>query len=115
MDIYTSLIKLAKNIKYQNLFSASKEIRGIRLFKNTYNFSKVQEIFLSYLYIFDSIHKDIVNDSISEKVLDNDTNIYWESYLIWKRKHNKNTTQSKKKEVELVSGNKIKFNKRIKK
>lgn len=111
MNEYDLLAKLAKSIKYQNLFVASKDLNGIRIFKNTFNFSKLQELFLNYLYTFDSIHKDIITDKISEHVLDDDTNIYWESYILWRKKNIKKSEQkdNNKKDLHLVSGKKINF------
>jgi hypothetical protein len=113
-NFYTLLQKLAKGNKYQNLFVAAKDLNGIRLFKNTYNFSKLQDIFLGYLYMFDSISKDIAYEDISKHVLDDE--IFWTSYLVWKQKFkskDKQTTVKKSnKDVHLVPGKRIVFPKR---
>lgn len=110
MDVYNNLIELAKSIRWQNLFIATKEINGIRLFHNIFNFSKIQEIFLNYLYTFDSINRDIVIEKISKHVLDH--NIYWESYLLWRKQKKDKSENNKKRDVSLVASNKIKFPKR---
>jgi hypothetical protein len=109
MDIYTKLRELARSIKAQNLFIAAKEIHGIRIFKNMYDFSKLQEIYLSYLYSCDAINKDIIMEKISEHVFDSE--IMEDSYLIWKRKNFKkiNVKTDKQKDVSLVVGKEIKF------
>jgi len=108
-NIYSSLRTLAKSIKAQNLFLAAKEINGIRLFHNKFDLSKIQNIYLSYLYNYDSINKDIVIEKISEHVLDSE--IYEDAYLLWKRKNIKKIDKkdNKQKDVNLVVGGEIKF------
>lgn len=111
MDIYHNLRNLAQSNRAQNLFVAAKELH-IRLFKNDGDYSRLQENYLSFLYMYDSIHRDIVIDKISPKVLDDE--IYTDSYLLWKRKIGKKEDNTKKKEptnrnLQLVSGNKINF------
>ena len=76
--------KLAKSAKHQNIFLASKEINGITLFRNNTDLSKMQEIYLSYLYFYYNLFSDIANDKVSKKVLDN--NIYEDAYNIYKSK-----------------------------
>lgn len=112
-NIWDSLCDLAKSIRYQNLFLASKEVFGIRLFRNSIDLSNIQNIFLSYLYNFDVINQDIILERISKHVLDN--NIYWNSYLIWKSKNRKkiNIKNDKQKSVNLVMGKHIKFPKKV--
>jgi len=95
-NIYSLIRKIAKSIKMQNLFVASKEIAGIRLFRNQYDFSKLQEIFLSYLYSYDSLNRDIIIDGISKKVIDEE--IYEDAYLYYK-KSNKYKENQKKRET----------------
>jgi hypothetical protein len=109
MNIYSQLRELAKSIRMQNLFVASKEIFGIKLFRNSFDFSRLQEIFLSQLYNYDSISHDIIVDKISKHVTDNE--IYTDSYLIWRRKNFKkiNIKDNKQKNVNLVTGKHIKF------
>jgi len=108
-NIYSKLRDLAKSIKHQNLFTASKEVYGIKLFHNNFNFSKIQEIYLSHLYSYDSINRDIILEKISEHVVDNE--IYEDAYLLYKRKNIKkiNTKDNKQNEVSLVVGKKINF------
>jgi len=113
MNDTSLLARLAKSVQYQNLFTSAKEINGIYLFENHTNLSKVQDIFLSYLYTFDTINRDIVVDNISKVVLKEDTDIYWQAYMMWKR--NKGTKETKKENSErymsLVPAKKIKFTK----
>jgi hypothetical protein len=111
MDIYIALRDLAKSVESQNLFLASKEINGIYLFKNNFNFSKIQTIYLSYLYNYDSINRDIIIEKISKHVLDN--YIYEDSYLLYRRKNkNPKAKPDKPNEVSLVLDEKIIFPKR---
>ncbi|MHA1294648.1 MAG: hypothetical protein ACTSQJ_18585 [Promethearchaeota archaeon] len=106
--IYSILQKLAASIRYQNLFHASKQINGVRLFKNTRDFSLLQQIFISYLYNFEAIHNDIAFEKISKRVLE-DT-IFSDAYLAWKQKRKKDNKKSKKRrDVSLVPAKFIKF------
>ncbi len=105
MNIYSALRKLAKSTKSQNFFIAAKEVNGVRLFKNSYDFSKLQEFYLSYLFIYDSILRDIHSEGISKEVLNNE--FYEDSYLLWKRENRK--TKDNKRDVHLVPGKRIKF------
>ena len=109
MNIYSRLRELAKSIRIQNIFVASNEISGIRLFKNTYNFSKLQEIYLSYIYNYDSINRDIMMEKISEHVFDSE--IREDAYLLWKKKNIKKheTKDNKQNDVHLVSSKKVNF------
>jgi hypothetical protein len=111
-SIYSKIRELAKSIKHQNLFVAAKEINGIKLFKNSFDFSRIQEIYLSHLYSYDSINRDIILEKISKHVLDSE--IYEDAYLLWKRKNIKktNTKDKSEKELHLVTGNKVNFPKK---
>jgi hypothetical protein len=108
MNIYSLLRILAKSTKAQNLLVAAKEINGIHLFRNSFDFSKIQEIYLSHLYNYDSINHDIILDNISKHVFDSE--IYEDAYLLYKSKNlKKNMKDNKQNDVNLVVGKKIKF------
>lgn len=108
MNIYNSVINLAKSVRAQNIFLVSKEIASIKLFKNNFNFSKLQEIYLNYLYTFDLLNKDIMVEGISKKVTEDE--IFWESYLLYKKSNKKKEEKpDKQKAVSLVAGKNIKF------
>jgi len=113
MNIYSILRNLAKSIKSQNLFTAAKEMNGIRLFRNSFDFSKIQELYLSYLYSYDSLNRDIIIEKISKHIFDSE--IYEDAYLLWKRKNiNKtNTKDNKKSELSLVPGKVVNFPKKV--
>lgn len=108
-NIYLKLRELSRSVKAQNLFVATKEINGIRLFKNLTDFSKLQEIYLSYLYNSNAISNDIILEKISEHVFDSE--IMEDAYLLWKRKNIKkiNIKDNKRNDVNLVTGKHIKF------
>lgn len=109
MDIYRLLKELSKSVRAQNRFLAAKEVNGIHLFKNLDDFSKIQEVYLSYLYSSSVINNDIIMEKISEHVFDSE--IMEDAYLLWKRKVGKkiNTKPNKKNDVNLVVGKNIKF------
>ena len=111
-NIYYTLRKLARSVRVQNLFVVVKEINNIRLFKNSYDLSNLQNIYLSYLYNAHMINTDIVIDKISKHVFDNE--IMEDSYLIWKQKSNKKTDKkdNKRNDVNLVVSKVIKFPKK---
>jgi len=109
MNIYSQIRQLAKSIKSQNLFIAAKELSGIRLFRNLFDLSKLQEIYLSFLYMYDAINKDIIIENISKHVLDYE--LYEDAYMLWKKnkKTKKESNDNKQKDVNLVVGKGIKF------
>lgn len=108
MNIYECLRKLAKLERIQNLFSISKELHGIKLFRNECDFSKIQEEYLLYLYMYESLARDIIIDKISKHVYDKE--LYEDAYLLWKReKGNKKEEKPKLNDVKLVVGTEIKF------
>jgi len=112
-NIYSLLRELARSIRIQNLFVAVKEINGMRLFCNEFDFSKLQEIYLSYLYNINTISNDIIMEKISEHVFDSE--IMEDAYLFWKRKNMKkiNIKTNKQKDVSLITGKTIKFPKKV--
>lgn len=85
MDTYRILRQLAKSVEMQNLFIAAKDLSQISLFKNREELSKIQSIFLNYLYFYDNLNKDIIMYNLSEKILLNE--IYEDAYTIYKRKN----------------------------
>lgn len=111
-DIYHFIRKLAKTTKYQNLFLAVKELHGLQLFHNITDLSKMQDLFLNYLYMYDTLNTDIAVDNISKHVLDNE--LYEDSYMLWRRekKNKEKEEDNKASDVKLVLSDKIEFPKR---
>lgn len=93
----------------QNLFSAAKEMTNIQMFRNKYNFTKIQEIFLSYLYFYYDIFQDVALKKIDKNILKNE--IYEDAYIYWKKEKYPETRKIKDKKkqthknVQLVFSN----------
>lgn len=85
MNFSSYIRKLAKTSDMLNLFIASKELNGIRLFENETNFSQLQLMFINYLYYYHNLHQDISLKKVSEHVLDNE--IYENAYSYYKSKN----------------------------
>jgi len=99
-DKVTNLLrKIAKSNYWQSLYAQSKEVGGIQLFKNTFDFTDLQVEFLNELSYYHSIYYDIATNEVDERVLDND--IYTDSYTFYKQ--NKRKKDRKKKEEEPVT------------
>jgi len=109
MDIYGNLRELARSIRGQNLFLAAKELSNIQIFKNRFNFSKLQDIYISFLYMYETINRDIILDNISKKIYD--CELYEDCYMLWKRQNTKKKEESKdkNKDLHLVGGKEIVF------
>lgn len=104
-----SLRNLAKQVEHQNLFIATKEINGIKLFYNDSDFSRLQQLYLYYLYFYNDLYMDISLKKVSEKVLDNF--IREDSYSYYKRQKNpENISKKEENGIHLVF-NKNKKNK----
>ena len=102
--------KLAKKIKFQNLFVATKDLSELKIFKNSTDLSKIQEIFLSYLYFYYDINYDITTKKITKDILKDE--IYEDAYTYWKREKgfdqsskNKKGKTTRRKEVSLIFDN----------
>jgi hypothetical protein len=78
------------------------------------DFSKLQEIYLSQLYNYDSINRDIILENISKHVFDSE--IYEDAYLLWKRNNLKkiNIKDNTQKDLNLITTKKIIFPKKSK-
>lgn len=108
--IYTYLRKLAKDARFQNLFTIAKEFHNFTLFRNKKDLSNLQELFINYLFMYDAINRDVINAGVSPHVFD--CELYEEAYLAWKKeKGNKIDTQENNKpsELKLVASDKISF------
>jgi hypothetical protein len=102
---YAYLRKIARSIHFQNLFTATKELNHIKLFRNDTDLSNFQEQFLSLLYHYDAINRDILLEGIDKNILDNDC--YCECYMIWKNKKGYKKVESQDaRDLSLVAGKK---------
>jgi len=100
--------KVAKKVENINLFAAAKELHNINLFKNTLDFSKIQKLYLSYLYFYSDLYSDLVIKKINEIILTD--NLYEDAYMLWKKENpdnylGKKKTEEKGKDLKLVFSN----------
>jgi hypothetical protein len=84
MELEKYVRKLAKRTDILNQFAAAKELKSIRFFINEIDLSKIQNSFLSYLYLYYNLYQDIYTDKVSSKVTDDE--IYEDAYLYYKSK-----------------------------
>lgn len=68
--------KLARSSYWQGIYHASKDCNGVRLFKNEYDFSGLQSIFLYWLRCYSMLYEELNKlewENLDEKVIkDND-------------------------------------------
>jgi hypothetical protein len=108
MNIESAIRKLAKSNKYQNLFLACKDLKEFRLFKNRRDLSNIQDLFLNYLYAYETLHQDLTMKKVSKHLFD--CELFEDCYLLWKREGDKNKdTSTSTGNVKLVPGNDIIF------
>jgi len=93
MQIEKLLRKIAKDVHSLNLFVAAKEIHGVYLFRNSDELTRLQEIYLSYLYFYYNLNSEVSLQKVSEIVLKDE--VYEDAYSVWKQKDNKNTKDTK--------------------
>jgi len=106
---YLTLRQLAKTPEYQNLFVRAKEINGIRIFKNEYDFTFIQQVFLYYLEMYHNLYQDLYMKEplISESVI-NDVD-RCDAYLYWKQKNKSNPKSKAVKTQDLENPGAIVF------
>jgi len=97
----TVLRKLAKSNRFQALYRRVKESGFLKLFKNDYDLSKIQDIFLYYLEIYYMLYQDLAEKKpyLTEEVIDNE--LRTDAYLFMKFKHK--SKNDKKREVTTAS------------
>jgi hypothetical protein len=103
--------KLARQTKFQNLLFMAKSLNNIALFKNMDEFSKVQSIFLNYLFMYETLYREVELGNVSKFLINEE--IYEDAYLLWlKQNKNKAETTQKKSDINLVVSKKINFPKK---
>lgn len=83
-EINSTLRELAKSNYWQTLYSSSKEMAGIKIFKNELEFTKLQVEFLNYLSFYYSLNIDIYvgevdRDIVSKSFIREDAYMYYKS------------------------------------
>ena len=108
MNSYYLIRKLAKQNRFQNLFSSVKDF-GFHIFQNDRDLTQIQNFFINYLFFYDSINKDLMIKKISAHVLDKE--LYEDAYMLYKREKGNTTDTEEKshKDVKLVIGNEVNF------
>jgi len=104
------LRELAKSMQYQNIFSVTKDLKSINLFKNNSDLTNIQMTFLNYLYIYDSLYNDISRKKVSKYIMNDD--IFVDSYLLWIRNKPEEKEDNNSNEMKMVNTDKINFPKR---
>ena len=102
------LRKLARSVKYQNIYSAIKEIPSFQLFENTKNLSKIQLDFLYWLTVYNRLYCDLSmsdNKNLTKKIIEDD--FACECYLIWERKKSKKTDKEDKNKKQINRNSKV--------
>ena len=108
-NIFELVRELAKTTEAQNLFYTCKELNSVRMFKNDYDLSHIQQTYISYLYLYESLAHDIIVEGISKKIYNSE--IYEDAYIKWRsdKKDNKKSTEKKSNDLSLVASKKIIF------
>lgn len=106
--------RLARKVENQNLYTRAKEINGIKLFRNDFDFSFVQIMYLSWLETYHSMYFDLAlnKPNISEEVIKDD--LRTEAYLFWKSKNKDNEEGIKKTKDLPPEVPKMIFSKKVK-
>jgi hypothetical protein len=91
--------QLAKQTESQNSFLASKEL-GMKLFANEIELSRVQNIYLSYLYFYHDLIVDVYSKKLSEKIFEDD--FYEDAYAYYKREKKDEDDKKKGRQIHLV-------------
>ena len=83
--------KLARSVKYQNAYNNAEKF-GLNIFENKSNISDVQNYFLYWCAVYNSLYEDMAMDEdyINEEVIKND--LRTDAYLVYKKR-----TRNKKK------------------
>jgi hypothetical protein len=102
------LRKIARSVKYQNLYCRTKELNNIKIFNNDSDFSYIQSMFLYYLELYNSLYTRLAQaeENLNEDIIEDW--IRTEAYLFWKEK-NKNSKTAKNKQPNTTSENSVVF------
>lgn len=82
-DVENVIRKLAKNNKFQTIFSLAKE-GNFNIFINQSNYTGHQIFFLNYLVFYYNVYTEIAMKYVDEIILEDE--IYEDAYMYYKRK-----------------------------
>ena len=96
------LRELARSVEYQTLYARTKEL-NIQRFYNNKDFSRAQVLFLHYLELYHNLYIDLYTEEglISEEVIN--TDLWADSYLVWKKRNKDKSNKSPKKNHDFTS------------
>lgn len=107
MNIETIIRKLARSVYWQNIYKSSKEIGSIQLFENITNFSGLQNLFLFWLSIYETLYIELNQKEwkyLDEKVINDD--IRCDAFLYWRGQIREQELLKNKREQQV---NKLNF------
>lgn len=92
--------KLARSSQYQFLYSRSKEMGSIKLFKNEADYLPIQIIFLHWLETYNNLNMDIATGEnfINKEIIEDD--IRCDAYITFKKKKRKEEKNSKRTKIK---------------
>ncbi len=87
MTLEQQIRSLARNMYWQEIYNSSQKCNGIKLFKNNYNFSGIQYLFLYWIRLYNMLYDELY--SLEWRNLDKDVindNARCDAFLYWRRK-----------------------------
>ena len=90
--------KIAKNIESQNTFLAAKD-GLVSIFNNDKELSKLQQIYLSYLYFYHDIIVDVAVNKLNDKIFT--AEIYEDAYMTYRRDKKEDNKEKNKHQIHL--------------
>jgi hypothetical protein len=105
MDTTKYIRKLARSIKYQNLYTNSSDL-GFKMFKNNGNLTDIQNAFLYWCSVYNSLYEDLAmqEDYINKDIIESD--IRTDAYLLYRKKKREQDAKKNKKEYDSVKNDK---------
>lgn len=96
MDYYAIIRKIARSVKYQNMYSNCEKL-GLKMFKNETDLTDAQSLLLYWCSVYSSLYEDIhMNEPyIDEDIIKDDTRC--DAYLTYKKEMRKKENQKKNK------------------
>ena len=91
MNQFNSLRALARSTHWQIVYSRSKEMAQIGLFKNQNDYTPLQIAFLQWLELYHSLEVDLSSKKpyISREIIEDDIRV--DAYLHWRDSHSDKT------------------------
>jgi hypothetical protein len=90
--------KIAKNIESQNTFLAAKD-GLVSIFNNDKELSKLQQIYLSYLYFYHDLIVDVSVNKLNDKIFTEE--IYEDAYMTYRRDKKIDNKEKPKHQIHL--------------